>query len=52
LLMVVKKEEVSHILFLDLIENGRYLYNISRVEGNKLISTDPNYTDFVLEVKK
>ena len=52
LLMVVKKDGVSNIMFLDLVEKGRYFYNISKIEDGKLISSNPNYTDYVLEVKR
>lgn len=52
LLMIVKVKDVDSILILDLAKNERFLYNISKVEPTRLISSHPNYSDYILDVKK
>lgn len=52
LLMIVNAKQVDSILILDLAKGERYLYNISRSEANRLVSSDPNYSDYILDFKK
>ena len=52
LLMIVKVKDVDSILILDLAKNERFVYNISKVEPTRLISSDPNYSDYILNIKK
>ena len=50
--MIVNAKQVDSIFILDLTKGERFLYNISRSEANRLISSDPNYSDYILDFKK